>query len=111
MGNPFGDGESQIRDRAATARNQATSDARRDSEGISKWLQLFNGGATNPNFQQSLSGYYGGAPMEDIAKKVALTGTFKPKVKPVMKNVGDDGGLMGMAYNLSPGSPGIMDLF
>ncbi len=107
-GGMMGGGEdNMVRDKQATIRHQAKSDARNTDAAASNWLKLFSssgGGATNPNFMSSLSGYYNGAPEQAIANKIALTGTFKPKVKPSFREV--DPGIMGMISKFAPpGSP------
>jgi len=98
MGEAFGmpgSTEGKIRT-AATARKQLASDARRTNDFVTKYLAQFGqGNAVNNNFVNSLSGYYNGAPIGDIANKLAMTNVFKPRVAPVRGPSQDSLGMLG----------------
>lgn len=54
---------------------------------LDKFYAAFGGGGQNPNvnnqgFQESLSGFYGGAPFQDIAQNFSKVNTFVPRAKP-----------------------------
>jgi len=55
---------------------------------LDKFYTIFGGGSGpnqqigNPNFRESLSGYYGGAPFQDIANQFSKVNTFQPRAKP-----------------------------
>ncbi len=81
-------------DQKATQRRQVSSDAAARQKFIQNYNALFSDGdAPDTGFANSLSGYYGGASIGDIAKKLARTNTFTPKVKPTTYKVKTGGGL------------------
>ena len=83
-------------DKKATAQRQASSDAAARQKFISNYNALFGSGdVPDTGFANSLSGYYGGASIGDIAKKLSRTNTFTPKVKNVTYKVKTGGGLFG----------------
>src|SRR4051812_15150914 len=101
MGDAFGLPSSSAGDirKAATAAKQTASDTRRTNDFISKYLAQFGqGGAVNSNFVNSLSGYYNGAPITDIANKLAMTNVFHPKVAPVRGPSKDSLGMLGGVF-------------
>jgi len=102
MGNPLDNSTGSRINSKATARRQAKADAGRESTFVDNYLRLFGGPGVNQNFQSSLSGYYNGAPIDQIAGQLAKTNTYKPKVAAV-KTKGDDMGAMGKLWKINSG--------
>lgn len=85
MGGMFGMGgggdDEKVASPKLTAQLQARRDAKAEDAFVNNFIKMFQNPATNNTFKSSLSGYYNGAPIDQIAKKMAFTNAYKPKVQ------------------------------
>lgn len=82
-----GESTRSVFDKEATARRQAQADTKANQSFQDNWLKIFGPSSPyNNNFRSSLSGYFNGQPMEQIAANIAPQVAFHPKVKKVFNN-------------------------
>lgn len=110
-----------VTDKKATQQKQLQSDAQQRAKFLANYNALFNpadGNTTaDAGFANSLSGYYGGASIGDIGRKLARTNVFTPQVKPVTYKKETGGGFLGggnlmkdlVLAGLSGGSSSLID--
>src|SRR5678816_1273023 len=72
--------------RATQAKQQAANTANQDKF-INKYTSLFASPTSNPGMADSLSGYFGGKTIPEIAAMLAKTNAFQPQVAPVTHKV------------------------
>lgn len=104
MGNPFDSGggnSKKVLNQKATARAQNVSNNNARQQFAQNYNALFGQGPTSGGFTDSLRGYYGGATLQDIGRKLAQTNAYQPRVKNVTKTV-DTGGGGGFMSILDP---------
>jgi hypothetical protein len=93
-----------------TAQRQAQSDVNARNRFATNYNAMFNELPNNETFADSLSGYYGGASLADIGKKLARTNTFTSKVKPSTYKVKTGGGgLFGSISKYIPSPAALID--
>lgn len=101
--NPFGgSGGSSSINKKATAAAQTKLDTGANQQFVDNFMRIFGSPTSNPGFGDSLSGYFGGKPLQDIATNIAPVSAFHPKAKRIMSSSGDgDNGIFGFVH---PGS-------